>query len=62
MTAKWPLTDLFWAPELAKQACSTAVNIGDGRCLLLEHESVSGTFQTEAHVSREIADAHPLAV
>jgi len=29
MTAKWPLMDRFWAPELAKQACSRAVNIGD---------------------------------
>jgi hypothetical protein len=38
MTAKWPSMDRFWAPELAKQACSRAVNIGDWRCRLLGHE------------------------
>src|ERR1700732_2724683 len=39
MTAKWPLMDRFWAPELAKQACSRAVNIGDWRCRLLRRMS-----------------------
>src|SRR6266404_8912636 len=39
MTAKWPLMDRFWAPELAKQACSWAVNIGDWRCRLLRRMS-----------------------
>src|SRR6266446_2466270 len=31
--------DRFWAPELAKQACSWAVNIGDWRCRLLRRMS-----------------------
>jgi hypothetical protein len=39
MTAKWPLMDRFWAPELAKQACSWAINIGDWRCRLLRRMS-----------------------
>src|SRR5258706_6713555 len=46
MTAKWPLMDRFGAPELAKQACPWAVNIGDWRCRLLRRMSpLVGTWR-----------------
>src|SRR5258705_13325726 len=51
MTAKWPLMDRFWAPELAKQACSWAVNIGDWRCRLLRRMSPL-VARLQQHVDR----------